>query len=245
MLSLFSRKYSAVAPAYRRKPFYGAAEQQLHARLLGELPRCHAHCHVFPRIALSALIAPPCDDPRQLRALQVPLQKRRVDYAIFDAAFNLVLVIELAAGEETPEDAASAALRSAGVKCIRWSLQRPPSAEQIRRCLAPYSSRGDSAVLSPPRDDGAGLAVAALDELARSGHLKTAYPHIWERICLFRHDPVHLEKYLSALSIQDRDDKRGGLEPGAIIDIGAIQAANRRLLPASAEATWNTPSMLR
>lgn len=252
MLALFFKKNSDFAPAYQRKPFFRPAEMHFHACLRSELP----DCHIFAQIALSALIAPASDDPRQLRAQQAALQGRTVDYAIFDAAFKLILVIELAApGADASDPAASAAcLRSAGVKCLRWSLQQLPSAEQIRRYLAPYSSssRGGaadaaprSASPTPPRADGLALSCIAIDKLAPLGHIKAAHPHIWERICLFCRDPVHLEKYLSSLSIQDRDDKRCGLVPGAIIEITAIQSANQRLLPATADTCWNTPSILR
>lgn len=250
MLALFFKKNGVIAPAYQRKPFFRPAEMHFHACLRSELP----DCHIFAHIALSALIAPASDDPRQLRAQQAALQGRTVDYAIFDAAFTLILAIELAApGADASDPAASAAcLRSAGVTCLRWSLQQLPSSEQIRRYLAPYSSRGgaaDAAARSawpaPPRAHDRALSCVAIDELAPLGHIKTAYPHIWERICLFCRDPVHLEKYLSSLSIQNRDDKRCGLAPGAIIEITAIQSANQRLLPATADACWNTPSLLR
>jgi hypothetical protein len=91
--------------------------------------------------------------------------------------------------------------------------------------------------------DAVPLSLAALERIAPSGHLKSAYPQIWERIWLFCHDPAHLEKYLASLAIQERDGKRAGLSPEAMAEVAAIRAANHPLLGAATigkgwEAAW-------
>jgi hypothetical protein len=90
------------------------------------------------------------------------------------------------------------------------------------------------------------LSLAALEGLAPSGHLKSAYPQIWERIWLFCHDPAHLEKYLASLSIQERDGKRAGLSPEAMAEVAAIRAANHPLLAAPARGKgWDAAWLMR
>lgn len=99
---------------------------------------------------------------------------------------------------------------------------------------------------APPAVDGASLTLAALERLAPAGHLKSAYPQIWERIWLFCHDPVHLEKYLASLSIQARDGQRAGLSPEAMAEVADIRAANHPLLAAPAGGRgWDAAWLLR
>lgn len=256
MLSRFSKKNGDPLPTFEKKPFFRLDEKDFHARLRRELPECH----IFPRVELASLITPTSNDPRQQRAQLAQLQGRRVDFAIFDATLNLVLVIELtppgAAGDEAVSTAAY--LKHAGVQTIRWSLQQLPSAEQVRRALAPFSSRAASrpdslggaepagAHPAPPPGNRRSLSIAAIEGLGANGHIKTAYPHIWERICLFCDEPAHLEKYLCSLSIQDRSGKRGGFLPEVIVEITAIQAANQRFLQLlKPDTCWKTTSINR
>jgi hypothetical protein len=91
------------------------------------------------------------------------------------------------------------------------------------------------------------LSLAALERLAPAGHIKTAYPHIWERISLFCHDPAHLEKYLVSLSIQARDGKRAGLRQEAVGEIADILGANQRfvIVPPAAGTGWDSASLMR
>lgn len=90
------------------------------------------------------------------------------------------------------------------------------------------------------------LSLAALERLARAGHLKSAYPHIWDRIWLFCHEPTHLEKYLLSLSMQQRDGKRAGLSAEAMDEVAYILAANQRFLPPAARSKgWDAASLMR
>lgn len=100
------------------------------------------------------------------------------------------------------------------------------------------------AAIQPPRS--ATLSLADLEHLAPAGHLKSAYPQIWERIWLFCHDPAHLEKYLVSLSIQERDGKRAGLSPEAMVEVADIRSANHPLLVAPAGGKgWGAAWLLR
>ncbi len=92
----------------------------------------------------------------------------------------------------------------------------------------------------------AALSVPALERLAPHGHLKSAYPHVWERIWLFCSDPAHLNRYLLSLSIQERDGNRAGLTPAAMVEVAEILAANQRFLaPPAAGQAWDAASLMR
>jgi hypothetical protein len=96
------------------------------------------------------------------------------------------------------------------------------------------------------RHAAATLSIGALERLAPRGHLKAAYPHIWERIWLFCGDPAHLDKYLASLSIQQRSGRRDGLRPEAMTEIADIQAANQRYLAAASDAAvWDAAALKR
>ena len=79
------------------------------------------------------------------------------------------------------------------------------------------------------------------DILAPNGHVKAAYPHIWERICLFCPEPRHLEQYLSSLSLQDRSSKRTGFSESVIVELADLQGANARFIPTQVRVrgAWN------
>jgi hypothetical protein len=75
-----------------------------------------------------------------------------------------------------------------------------------------------------------GLTQEKLDELTPAKVLANIYPHIWQRICLFAPEPLHLQKYLVSLSIQDRGEKRAGFPLEALKEIADISAENDRFL---------------
>ena len=109
---------------------------------------------------------------------------------------------------------------------------------------APRQAAARAVIQAPHRTT---LSLAALERLAPSGHLKSAYPHIWERIRLFCHDPAHLDKYLVSLSIQERDGMRAGLSAEAIVEVADIHAANQPflVLPPAAGKGWDSASLMR
>lgn len=108
---------------------------------------------------------------------------------------------------------------------------------------APQRAAARAAIGPPP---SVSLSLADLERLAPAGHLKSAYPHVWERIWLFCHDPAHLAKYLQSLSIQERDGRRVGLNPQAMAEVADISAANHPFLVASPRGKgWDAAWLLR
>ena len=77
--------------------------------------------------------------------------------------------------------------------------------------------------------------------LTPNGNVRAMYPHIWERICLFCHEPRHLEQYLRSLGLQDRGDKRSGFPQNVIVELTDLQGANERFVPAQPRLRggWN------
>jgi hypothetical protein len=84
-----------------------------------------------------------------------------------------------------------------------------------------------------------GLSLSALDQLTPNKVLQKAFPHIWQRICLFAPDPKHLQRYLDTLTMQDRGEKRAGFSIEVIKEITDIKAANDRFLQSS-DGGWAT-----
>jgi hypothetical protein len=92
------------------------------------------------------------------------------------------------------------------------------------------------------------LSQATIDLLTPKGHIKKAYPHIWEKICLVAVEPASLEQYLSTLSLQDRGGSRAGFPQDVIIELTCIQSANERFLitkPVRAGGGWDDAFILR
>ncbi len=113
----------------------------------------------------------------------------------------------------------------------------PPSVLRFDAKAAPVSAP----VLPRHQSNVSSLTVQDLIGLTPQGHVKAAYPHIWERICLFCTEPRHLEQYLSSLSLQDRGGKRAGFPEGVIAELAELQGANARFIPTQTQvrASWN------
>lgn len=266
MFSRLLKKNKAAIPVYEEKRFFLHDDEIFYGRLRRALP----NCYIFPKVELSSLMEPLSLSHKQRMAELELLQGRKVDYAIFDASLALLCVIELTTQEAVDENEISNAdlLKSAGIKRIRWNQSPLPSSDQILRTLAPFSSlespRPDIAastiiktsyVESPKSLDTVqvmyqadpepsnimGLSVAALEKLAPNGLLKTRYPHVWQRICLFASEPKHLKKYLASLFLQDRGVERAGFPAEVIKEITDIQGENERFLQISMpRTTWDT-----
>jgi hypothetical protein len=260
MLSRLMNRHIQAGPAYAKKSFFGSELQAFHLRLRQALPAC---C-IFPDVALSSLMAPTANDPRRRRQQQEHLEGRSVAFAIFSEKMELHCVVELThMGMDEDERALTLEyLQAAEIKHFSWSHDRLPSSEQILRAMAAYTD------IAPPKFEAAppsvlrfetkaapvsapvlprhqsnvsSLTVQDLIGLTPQGHVKAAYPHIWERICLFCTEPRHLEQYLSSLSLQDRGGKRAGFPEGVIAELAELQGANARFIPTPTQvrASWN------
>ena len=266
MLSRLLNKNKDPVPAYEKKRFFASDEKAFYTRLRRALPSCY----IFPDIELSALIAPASTDPKQKRAELNLLVGRKVNYAVFDARLNLLVVIDLTSQDGAGGEAASNEhyLKSAGIKRICWSEETRPSTEEILRALAPFAAAlppkpapasdmpvtqadavgtgnaiplGVTHASDPARGNLSCLSVAAIEFITPRGHIKTGYPHVWERICLFCVEPKNLAQYLTSLTIQDRGNNRAGFPPGVILEITDIQHANDRYVENNhSHRAWNT-----
>lgn len=261
MLSRLRRKPIQTGPAYAKKSLLADEPHAFYLRLRRALP----NCVILPDMALSAFLAPTATDARQLRQQQEQLAGRKVAYAIFDAAIELLCVIELTRAGASEEERALTLefLQGAGIKHFSWDAERLPSMEQILRAMVAYTGieppkfePAANSILRPePREiaprapvpqpqrriSTSSLTLEELQALTPQGHVKATYPHIWERICLFCTEPRHLEQYLSSLSLQDRGGKRAGFPEGVIAELAELQGANARFIPTQTQirAGWN------
>ncbi len=259
MLSLLRRKPLQTGPAYAKKSLFADEQHALYQRLRKALP----HCVIIPDMALSALMEPTATDARQQRQQREQLDGRKVAYAIFDGAVELLFVIDMTGTGSSEDERAQTLefLQDAGIKHVSWDSNRLPSMEQILRALAAYTGMeapkfepaANSILRTEPRAIvpqapvakqrvlTSSLTVEQVHALTPGGHLKAVYPHIWERICLFCTEPRHLEQYLSSLSLQDRGGKRAGFPEAVIAELTELQGANARFIPTQTQirAGWN------
>ena len=264
MFSRFLKKKKGPIPNFEEKRIFLEEEEVFFGRLRRALP----NCYIFPKVALSSLMEPANPNHQQVQEAMDYLQGRTIDYTICDASLNLLCVIELTTPNSADVDDIPNIdfLKNAAIKCIRWNKHPLPSAEQILRTLAPFSSLEspkpdiaahtvvrNSYVESSKNIDTAqaifradpmpsnimGLSIETLEKLAPQGHIKTTYPHVWQRICLFSTEPKHLKKYLESLFLQDRGIERAGFPQAVIKEITDIQSENERFLNLSApKTTW-------
>lgn len=258
MLSRLLKKNSPpeAIPAFTKKPFFRSEEKAFYGRLRRALPKCY----VFPNVELKDLMTPVSTDIRQRRTEKEYLLGRKVDYAVFDARLTLLCVIELKSGgvvDNTPGSNAQL-LKSAGIRHFCWDKQKLPTSEQMLRMFgtsgapAPAKDEAEDDSVGPEsavaQDDmpsvimprATSLTVKVIESLAPLGHTKAAYPHVWERICMFCTEPNHLDEYLISLSVQSRATKRAGFPPEVLTEIYNIEEANSVYITRLPEKpSWN------
>jgi very-short-patch-repair endonuclease len=123
--SLFAR-----GPAYRRKAIMTGNETEFIGRLRRALP----DLHICPQVAMHALIEPTASNSKiRLRDFRRVSQKI-VDYAVFDAQWAIVVVIEL--DDRTHDSLRDAArdgyLAAAGIRTLRFQSRAKPTEGEIR-----------------------------------------------------------------------------------------------------------------
>ncbi len=258
MLSRLLKKQTESIPAFTKKPFFRSEEKAFYARLRRALPKCY----VFPDVELRALMTPVSTDPKQRRAEKEYLSGRKVDYAVFDARLSLLCVIELKTGgmiDSTPGSNAEL-LGGASIRHFCWDKLKLPTTEQMVKMFSPFvmpaaprsgeGSEGDSdnghlnstfvSVEEVVMPRITSLTVEAVEALAPMSYTKNAYPHVWERICLFCNDPAHLADYIATLSMQNRSVKRLGFPASVMVEINEIEAVNAQFLNKVPEkVSWN------
>jgi hypothetical protein len=268
MFSRFLQKNKSDTPEFEEKRLLLNEEEIFFGRLRRALP----NCYIFPKVDLAGILTSTSQNPKQKQASLDKLQGKKVDYAIFDGTLTLLCVVELTDKDGQENDPLIAEwLKKAHIKSIRWRFSPLPTAEQILRTLAPFSS-----LQSPKPDISANtvirnsyeeptssggintvqaihqadpvpsnimsLTAPALDQLTPNKHLKTRYPHVWQRINLFASEPKHLKKYLESLFLQDRGVERAGFPAEVIKEITDIQSENERFLQMAMprNLTWET-----
>jgi hypothetical protein len=240
-----------VIPAFTKKPFFRSEQKGFYGRLRRALPKCY----IFPDVELRALMTPISTDSKQRRSEKEYLLGRKVDYAVFNASLQLLCVIELKTGgvaDSTPGSNAQL-LKSAGIKHFCWDKQKLPTSEQMFRFFGSFvapvrvKSEGESegegeGEGAPANADGddfhtevvmprqTSLTREALDQIAPRGHLKAAYPHVYERIVNFCTEPNHLADYLNSLSLQSRAGARAGFPQEVLTEIRDIDEANEQFV---------------
>lgn len=257
ILSRLRKKPTPTGPSFARKSYIDGQQLAFYRRLRHALP----NCTMFPNVALSDLIEPLAGDVRLLRQQVGRLDGVRISYAIFDEMLELLCVIELSpAGVQCQRRAqALAILDEVGISCFTWEHDNLPSLDQILRTMSAYTdvapSRFEPAansallptvptwetVVAPTRPAAFSLSVDDVYRLTPHGNVRAMYPHIWERICLFCHEPRQLEQYLGSLSLQNRGEARTGFPQAAIIELSDLQGANARYIPAQPRLRtgWN------
>ncbi|GGC70662.1 DUF2726 domain-containing protein [Undibacterium terreum] len=263
MFSLPFKKNKDINAVYEEKRFLIGEEEAFFGRLRRALP----NCYIFPKIDLVSLLEPGSTDPKVRLAELAQLDGKKVDFGVFDASLGLLCVIELCVKDETGAYASNKKLfETAGIKTIRWDKNALPTFEQILRILAPFSTiaapKPDVAASTimrtqfeenrttdtvqaiyqslPTPSNIEALSILAIEKLTPDQAIKKAFPHVWERICLFCNEPQHLKRYLASLSLQDRGVERVGFPREVLREISAIQAENERYIQrAVPRTTWH------
>jgi hypothetical protein len=121
-------------------------------------------------------------------------------------------------------------------------MGEPPDIDSI--VTAKGANGATNAPESPPpkRVNIFALTEDVMIELTPNGHIRTRYPHIWQRMVRVVHDPKKLEQYLASLSLQDRAGVRAGFPPDVLIEIADIIGANdeKVMMAKSRSTNWNS-----
>nr|WP_315466455.1 DUF2726 domain-containing protein [uncultured Undibacterium sp.] len=266
MFSHFLEKDANAFPTCAPRKFFDADNEVFFKRLQKVLP----NCLIFPHVQLAAILEAHVSNEKKRQLMRQKLQERHVDFGIFNKELELLCVVELESNSDTSKDEEHPTrklLKSAGIKCIRWSREALPTAEQILRTLAPYSELDapkietsmqtigklfadadvqdlatlqDKAFSYIEHGNPNALSLAAIHRITPECFIKKEYPHIWQKICLFAGDPGYLKNYLDSLFIQNRPIKRRGLPKHVSNEVIAIQSENARfVIPKEPDPVWD------
>lgn len=255
MFSQFLDKDSKAIPDCEPRKFFDAEEETFFKRVQKALP----NCLIFPRVQLTDILDAHVSNDKKRALMYQKLKERQVDFGIFNTNLELLCVLELERDDADQEEPypTRKLLKSAGIKCIRWSRASLPTAEQILRTLAPFSDLdapkvetsmqtiGKLFLEDDPKEIGKlqekaftyiehgnpnALSLAALKRITPDSFIQKEYPHIWQKICLFAGDPGYLKNYLESLFIQNRPVRRRGLPKHVANEVIALQAENARFV---------------
>lgn len=134
-----NRKFDPGTYSYQARAILTRNEIEFFTRLSRALPQAH----VFPQVAMSALIEPKNNGFAQQNFRRIAGQ--RVDYAIYDRDFRILCVIEL--DDPTHDDhkdrQRDARLQSAGIRCVRFEARERPDFKTIQARVYGNRTRSD------------------------------------------------------------------------------------------------------
>ncbi|OON59387.1 hypothetical protein B0920_23680 [Massilia sp. KIM] len=121
--------------SYRGRKLMTENEREFFWRLRRALPGYH----VFPQVAMTALLEPASRNRRQAHADRLRIAQQRIDYVVCDPNCEVVAVIELddrthSAARDLRRDAR---LEQGGVRSIRFQSRHKPTVEAIRAAVLP------------------------------------------------------------------------------------------------------------
>lgn len=119
-------------PRYRKKTILTGRDLEFFFRLQHALPQCH----VFPHVAMSALVEP-FGVGRVRQSAIARIARKRVGYAVFNREMTLLAVVELERRLQPRRSDVSRDIyfSSAGVKTIRFPSKRIPSDAKIQNSI--------------------------------------------------------------------------------------------------------------
>lgn len=138
-------------PKYITRPLLTENEREFFGRLTRALP----DLHVFPQLAMSAIIRP-VDSYQRNKAAYWKINRKIVDYTIYTKAMQLVCIIEL---DDEMHDPIRDAERdrctaSAGIKTLRFESRKKPSEAEIRAFITDIVNKSTAAgSMSPKKDE--------------------------------------------------------------------------------------------
>lgn len=258
---LWSRSRKNQGRRYRLKAFMDKSQEDF----FGTLSVAAPGLYIFPNVPASSLLEPSRANGATDHAKLAQLREQILDFAVYDNTFKLLCVIDLYDRAKNPEQDTSLDryFKSAGVRLLRWDVESLPSIEQIGQKIAGLTNKGslvrntasrfgpDTLMMTAPDTVMAirgadpvpvlrtGLSAAMLEHLTPKQVIRTAHPHIWDRLCLFAAEPKHLQKYLHSLLIQDRGEERAGFSSDVLKELSDINVENDRFLATSGNG-WQT-----
>ena len=136
---LLAKKTKKSAPKYVALPIMTPNELEFFARLTRALGADH---HVFPQVAMSALIKP-VDSFKDNKTAYWKINQKRVDFTVFTHAMSLVCIVELddrlhVASKDQERDGWTS---SAGIPTVRWQSNAKPSEQVIRQTILGLEAR--------------------------------------------------------------------------------------------------------
>jgi len=130
-LYLYLKASAKNSVRYKSKNLLTDNELEFFKRLTRALP----DVHIFPQVAMSALIEPTATKgTKTFMSAFGRISQKRVDYALYDAGMKLLCIVEL---DDKMHNAAKDEVRdrflnSAGIRTIRWNSKNKPQESEIQ-----------------------------------------------------------------------------------------------------------------